>query len=598
MKRGWTEGRLGIGHEFPRCEAASGGNPEKRSRSTSSLPPEPGLARRRRALGAFAAVCGSVLVSSVASSVAAQDMTFTIDETGGGGPVPEGPPSEAMANAVRLYQQDRYMEAAVQFQRVVGGETDDAPANVQRAQFFLGKALYHLHFYQSALAIFDEITQAGPRHSYFGQTLQWLAQLATQLPEPAGIIEKVGRYGLDQLEQFNRPSNEEVYALYNQLLYLMGRFKYQQGEFEEAIQIFQRVASRSPYYVNARFFEGIAYIRLRRAQPAVTSFRAIIEAIDNGAPGVEDTARMRNLAWISLARVYYTAANRIDPETGERAVDGRLLGNAVEAWNRVEQSSEYWLDALFEESWAFFLADEYARAMGNVHTLFSPYFEDAYYPEALVLKAVIFFSACQIDNAEAMIARFHERYDPVATELNATLSQYQDNQQFFDFLTRVRAGEADLSPRIRGIVATALSDRTLLRNLEYVRLLDAEEQRLGRAPSEFQNSPLGDRIRQDILLARSFAVDQTGDLARGRYTRLIDELNELMTQVDTVSLEIDTYRRGEISAEMEQQQREIQRSGGLQVNVDEEHQMWPFDGEYWRDELGFYRQQVTSRCGR
>ena len=81
-------------------------------------------------------------------------------------------------------------------------------------------------------------------------------------------------------------------------------------------------------------------------------------------------------------------------------------------------------------------------------------------------------------------------------------------------------------------------------------------------------------------VARSFAVDQTGDLARGRYTRLIDELNELMTQVDTVSLEIDTYRRGEISAEMEEQQ------------------MWPFDGEYWRDELGFYRQQVTSQCGR
>ena len=43
---------------------------------------------------------------------------------------------------------------------------------------------------------------------------------------------------------------------------------------------------------------------------------------------------------------------------------------------------------------------------------------------------------------------------------------------------------------------------------------------------------------------------------------------------------------------------EIERAGGLSVVVDEEHQMWPFDGEYWRDELGFYRQQVTPRCGR
>lgn len=551
------------------------------------------MRRDRVFLWVLALAAVSILGSTRA---AAQDMVFSVEDTGApAAPPAEGPPSEALANALRLYQQERYMEASVQFQRVVGGETDDAPANVQKAQFFLGKALYHLRYYQSALAIFDEITQQGQGHLYFGQTLQWLAQLASQLPEPAGIIERVGRYGTSELDQFNTPESRD---LYNQLLFLMGRFKYNQGEFEEAISLFQRVDRQSRFYVNAKFFEGISQVRLRRAAPAVESFRAIIEAIDSGVEGVEDTQRMRNLAWISLARVYYTAANRTDPETGERAVDGRLLGNAVEAWNRVGQDSEYWLDALFEESWAFFLADEYARSMGNIHTLFSPYFDDAYYPEALVLKAVVFFSACQVANAESMVAQFHERYDPVAEELNSTLEQFQDNTQFFEFLQRVRSGEAQLSPRIRGIVASALSDRTLLRNLEYVRLLDSEEQRLSQAPAEFTNSSLGARIMQDIALAKSFAIDQTGDLARARYNRLIDELNELMTQVDTVELEIATYQRGQLDAEAQQQMTELARSGGLQVNVDEEHQMWPFNGEYWRDELGFYRQQVTSQCGR
>lgn len=551
--------------------------------------------RHERLVVYVLAVCNAATLLSVAPAAIAQDMVFTVEETGQPpAPPAEGPPSEALANALRLYQQERYMESAVQFQRVVEGETQDAPANVQKAQFFLGKALYHLRFYQSALAIFDEITQQGQAHNYFGQTLQWLAQLATQLPEPAGIIEKVGRYGVDQLEQFNTPESAD---LYNHLIYLMGRHKYAQGEFEEAIALFQRVDRRSDYYVYARFFEGIAHVRTRRAQPAIAAFRAIIEAIDQGVSGIEDVGRMRDLAWLSLARVYYTAANRTDDE-GNRQIDGRLLGNAVEAWNRIGVGSEYWLDALFEESWAFFLADEYSRAMGNIHTLYSPYFEDAYYPEALVLKAVIFFSACQIENAEAMIAQFHERYDPVQSELQATLEQFQDNQAFFGFLQRVRAGEANLSPRIRGIVASALSDRTLLRHLEYVRVLEAEEARLNQAPDEFRNSSLGSRILQDIFVAKSFAVEQTGDLARGRYNRLIDELGELMNQVDTVELEIATYQRGQLSAEMQEQQTQVARSGGLNVEVDEEHQIWPFDGEYWRDELGFYRQQVTSQCGR
>jgi tetratricopeptide (TPR) repeat protein len=554
------------------------------------------MRRDRAFLSLPSALLFASVVAALAPTASAQDMVFTTEDTGApAAPPAEGPPSEALANALRLYQQERYMEASVQFQRVVGGETDDAPANVQKAQFFLGKALYHLRYYQSALAIFDEITQQGAGHVYFGQTLQWLAQLASQLPEPAGIIERVGRYGVDQLDQFNTPESGD---LYSQLLFLMGRFKYNQGEFEEAISLFQRVDRGSRFFVNAKFFEGISQVRLRRASPAVESFRAIIDAINSGVEGVEDTARMRNLAWISLARVYYTAANRTDAETGERAIDGRLLGNAVEAWNHVGQDSEYWLDALFEESWAFFLADEYARAMGNIHTLFSPYFDDAYYPEALVLKAVVFFSACQVENASAMVSQFHERYDPVAQELNQTLGQFQDNQQFFEFLQRVRAGEASLSPQIRGIVSTALSDRTLLRNLEYVRLLESEEARLNQAPAEFKNSSLGARILQDIFVAKSFAIDQTGDLARARYNRLIDELNELMTQVDTVELEIATYQRGQLEASVQEQMTELARSGGLEVHVDEEHQMWPFDGEYWRDELGFYRQQVTSQCGR
>ena len=273
----------------------------------------------------------AVAIAMIAASITptsgvAQDMEFNVEETGQPpAPPAEGPPSEALANALRLYQQERYQEAAVQFQRVVEGETQDAAANVQKAQFFLGKCLYHLRYYQSALAIFDEIGQMGAGHLYFDQTLQWLAQLASQLPEPAGIIEKVGRYGVDQLDQFNTTETAE---LYNELLYIMGRYKYDQQEFEEANELFGRVATDSSFFIKAKFFEGISHIRMRRARPAIASFRSIVEAIDEGnVEGVEDEERMNNLAWISLARLYYTAANSTDPETGERRARTELAGS-------------------------------------------------------------------------------------------------------------------------------------------------------------------------------------------------------------------------------------------------------------------------------
>jgi TolA-binding protein len=528
----------------------------------------------------------------------AQDMQFGLEESGQAapaGPPAEGPPSEALANALRLYTQERYQEAAVQFQRVVEGETPDAPANVQKAQFFLGKSLYHLHYYQSALAVFDEVSEQGRNHVFFDQTLQWLAQLASQLPEPAGIIDKIGRFGVDQLEQFNNPDNAD---LYNQLLYLMGRSKYNQGEFDKAIELFEKVDKENKWYVKARFFTGISYVRMRKAQPAATAFRDIITALDDGdAEGVDDPARMRDLAWISLARIYYTAANRTTAQ-GERKVDGVLLGNAVEAWTKLEPESEYWLDSLFEASWAFFLADEYSRALGNVHTLNSPYFTGAFYPEALVLKAVVFFSNCQMQNATAVVQQFHEKYDPVKTKLDELLTKYQDNAQFFEFLRKIRNGQTDLPPEVKGIVASALSDRAVLANLEYVTLLDDENSSLEKSPSQFKGSSLGARIQQDVLVAKSFAVDQAGDIAKARYNRLIDEMQDLSNQVDTVEIETLNYQRGQLSQELQRQQTAAGQSTGGVVFVSPEHNVWPFNGEYWRDELGYYRQEVTYKCGR
>jgi TolA-binding protein len=377
---------------------------------------------------------GSASVLLCDASASAQDMSFDMKETGQSGgkkksaPPSEGPPSEALAGGLRLYQGDKYAEAAVQFQRIVEGETQDTEGNKQKAQFFLGKSLFHLKYYQSALAVFDEISQQGQGHLFFDQTLQWLAQLASQLPEPAGIIEKVGRYDLAQIEESKSDSDSKQF--YSQLLYLLGRSKYAQGEFDEAIKLFEEVPKDSTFYVQAQMFKGISHVRARQARPAIDAFRRILDAAEGGELKGTDNDRIEDLAWLSLARMYYTAANKVNEETGERDVDGKLLGAAVDAWSRIDTGSEYWLPALFEGSFAFFLADEYSRAMGNIHTIFSPYFENEYWPEALVLKAVIFFYNCQMENAGAMVAKFHERYDPVKAQLDRQLAQFKDNQSF------------------------------------------------------------------------------------------------------------------------------------------------------------------------
>ena len=522
---------------------------------------------------------------------------MNLDDNGGDGPVTAGQMTEEAAQAQRLFDAERWSEAALILKRVVAGETNDDEGNKQIAQYRLAIALYRLQFYQASYGIFSEVADK-PNHLKFNETLLWLAKLATQLPEPADIIERVGKYKSEQVANFKNP---QQYDLYWQLNYLLGRYKYRNRNYEEAMGLFAKVDPKSKYFIQAQFFSGISNVQLRKSVPAVQAFQKVVKALDDGAEGVEDEARMRDLAYISMARTYYSASVRVD-ENNSPTIDSQKLSAAVKYWNRVDVASEYWLDALFEESWAYFMAGDYPHALGNIHTLEAPYFPNSYYPEADILKAVISFTICQYEDATSVVARMKKKYEPIKKELEATLNRFKgegSEQEFFKFLRDVRAGKANLSPVIKPIVENTLSDRQLLRNLEYVRVLDEEDARFKKAPPTFRNSALGGDVTDALNLARDLAIRNAGTLARDRYERNLAELGGQLRDASKILIDITAAERNKLDQAVVSGQ--LSKQDALTYGVvkpDVEHVLWPFNGEYWRDELGFYRQVVVSKCGK
>jgi hypothetical protein len=520
-----------------------------------------------------------------------------LDEGAGAGPVTAGQMTEEAATAKRLFDGERWSEAALGLYRVYKGETGDDPGNRQIAQYHLAIALYRLKFFQASYGIFSEIADK-PNHLKFNETLLWLSKLATQLPEPADIVERVGKYTGDAVARFKNPQQIDLYW---QLNYLLGRYKYRNRQYEEAINLFNLVDAKSKYYVQAQFFSGISHVQLKKSVPAVQSFQKVVSAIDEGVEGVEDEARMRDLAFLSMARTYYSASIKLD-ENNTPTIDGTKLSAAVKFWNKVDQGSEYWLDGLFEESWAYFMAGDFPHAMGNIHTIEAPYFPKSFYPEAEILKAVIYFSNCNYDEATTVVAKFQAKYQPIKKDLEGVLARFKgENQEepFFKFLKEVRSGNANLPPTIKPVVEASLSDRQLLRNIEYVRVLDEEQARFKKAPGSFQSSPLGGEVQDGLQLARDLAVRNAGNLARERYQRTLDELNEHLRNGAKILIDITAAQRNQLDQAITtgQVSKEESKVYG-NITPDEEHVIWPFDGEYWRDELGFYRQIVVSKCGR
>ncbi len=541
-----------------------------------------------------------------------------VEDLGGDEPeVKAGAPSAEFQKAKKFLDQERWADAAVAFHNVLRNNTDDA-GNTQHAQYWLAVALYHLEYYQASYTYFYEIAKK-PKHLDFEKTLGWLARLGTQLPEPADIIGHLGKYTDEQVSATAKGSPE----LLAQLNYLYGRYKYRKGDFEKAAALFANVSKDSKYYVPAQFFSGITSVRSRKIAPAVKSFQNILDEIESNPSIVEDSQRYKDLANLSIARAYYSAAIK-QPNEGEFVPDPDRLTAAVVHWNKVDVASEYWLDALFEESWAYFMASDYPHALGNIHTIESPYFPNSFYPEAEFLKAIIYFTNCQYENAKIIVAKFVKKYDPVEKGLKDILKNRcpgpdpdedgniadlspDDAKKCLNFLNDVRDDKAselkgDKGSLLRPVVEGAFSDRDLLRNLEYIRIIKDEEDRLKNSKAPIKGSQLSAELASTLEAAVNDAVSNAGTLARGRFLRAVDDLDEHLGNVQTMLIDILAGERGQLekvgegkAAAIKSQQTALKGLGD--VKADEEHYLWPFDGEYWRDELGFYRQRVVSICG-
>ena len=91
-------------------------------------------------------------------------------------------------------------------------------------------------------------------------------------------------------------------------------------------------------------------------------------------------------------------------------------------------------------------------------------------------------------------------------------------------------------------------------------------------------------------------IGEAGALAPARLQRVLRELKQPPAGALKIKGETLKARRGVLAASVRQEQAAA-ASADTSIFVTPEHLEWPFEGEYWRDELGSYRYDISSRCG-
>ena len=516
---------------------------------------------------------------------------------GGGAPAPAGkgagdmefepdnatstPPSKTLERAIKLYDKKDFFSASIELKKVLDGESGDDAKNKQRAEFFMGKTLYQMGFYAGSLAYFDKIVLAGDAHTYHGAALKWLAALSRVLPETSGILEKIGTYDQKALDD---PS---LATVKDELLFLLGRHYYRHGgdgDFDKAIGLFNQVDRNSEFFIKAKFFEGVTYVRKFEGKPAVDAFKEIL-VIGQEHPKAykeDDIENYNELAQLQMARVFYST---------------QQFDTSIKYFEKLDQNSLDWTESLFEASWAYYMKTLNSKALGNIHTLNAPYFENQFFPESVLLKAVIYFKYCLYDQAEEAIQDFNEKYMPLAKNLQDLVAKYDDNAEFYDYVKKVKASKAGLDVQTQRLVMSVLNDKTLLKTFAWVDELNHELDMLQKSDKAWQTTQVAAEVLQELTVQQSVAAADAGKVARDRVERLARELRALSNDGLKIKFEILNGKAEKISTDSVKGVEKVKADHKEEpIVVDDEHFQWKFNGEYWKDELGYYRFKIRSRC--
>jgi hypothetical protein len=239
-----------------------------------------------------------------------------------------------------------------------------------------------------------------------------------------------------------------------------------------------------------------------------------------------------------------------------------------------------WLDALFESSWASYRLGNDEQALGNLVTLSSPHFKNEHYPEAYLMRGVIYFENCRYQEARDVVDQLTRDYQPVANRLDAVLQTSADGEAFYDLLEGMTL--TDDVKRLIGSVGE----------------IEAELEAIAATGPAFRHSALVQGLEEDLKQRRLSLRKAAATLARRNFISQSEDLKRLFVDALRIKFDIGTLEKELLEAKLLGKK----KAGAALVDYDfpmeagEDEEYWPLNGEYWRDELGTYLYTLTKGC--
>ena len=481
---------------------------------------------------------------------------------------------EALDDAIRLYKAKKWQSATLALHDIM--KDNSFPDKETKILYYMGLSLYDGGMYHSAQYYFIEVLKKGTGTPYFKYALPKLVSISKFTGDVTDLEKVVAKV----------PPEEFPRSARNNLFYLLGVRLYEQDKLSESKKMLGQVSEKSDLYTRAKYLEGVINNKQGKLKSAVRSFSDVAKT-KSEAPTLQELEaldRLRDLSVLNIARIYYGITQ---------------YEQAREYYSQVPRDSVYWPEAQFEAAWTSFMLTDLNQTLGQVLTVQSPYYDETeFVPEATVLKALTYFNLCEHDDVERTLLEFEQNFTPVHTELKDVLKTYSTDQgrelsdQAYERYFEGK-GETTIPKAVFGRL---LRDQELSGLVTHLELLDKEEELIAAQKSQWKGA-----VGQDLLKilgdSRERLKKRAGRVLLRNMVDLTKQLGDLIGQAQIIRFEVVDARRADYTYRLQNIDM-VDTSKGQDIDFATSPRLtyWPFNGEFWKDELGWYRYTEQSRC--
>ena len=439
-------------------------------------------------------------------------------------------------------------------------------------KYTLGMVFSEMGLYHMAAVQFIYSVKYGNRE-YRKKALEKLGQILQYLGDEALFYYAIS---LADFRDFPVTHRDKFYFYQG-----VGYFK--EKKYSRSRIYFSKIKHNSSFYNRAQYHIGLSYAEQNRVKSAERIFRNLAHTRHQ----VTDTTRVAAL--MGLARTLYQAGQ---------------FEESIRVYRSVPRDTPYWHDVLLESSWSYLRSARFRSALSNFQTLHSPFYQNYYQPESLILRAYVYLYICRYYEMEKVLDLFNGLYLPTLKAVNRSLNAGSRHKLYFnEIMAAKRAKEygpaAAPSTLPPVVLSRVMKSSKFKRYLRYLKKLEEEKNKLKSLPASWVRSRVG-RNANYILKARSETVKKlAGKEVRGLLKKIRNDIKRLIRSEEYLRYDMLRGKREFLKkkiakkyARLPQIDERTSRSYYIQNGYD----YWPFTGEHWVDELGNYHYVGSHKC--